>query len=113
MDMLRMLIGSFLSGLGCEGRRKDKTDNNLRSFLLSDVDRKLGYHLEEEANECIMKVRAHTMLPYVRLVTLYQQAVHCEKNGIRGSLVECGVWKGGPVGIMALANINHGKGSRH
>jgi hypothetical protein len=81
--------------------------------ILSDVNRNLGYYLEEEANENILKVRAYTMLSYVRLVTLYQQAVHCEKHGIPGSFVECGVWKGGAVGLMALANLNHGKYRRN
>lgn len=53
------------------------------------------------------------MLTYVRLVTLYQQAVRCEKYGIQGSFIECGVWKGGAVGLMALANIRYGKERRH
>ena len=44
------------------------------------------------------------MMPRVNLQTLYEQAVYCEKNGIEGDFVECGVWKGGAVGMMALAN---------
>jgi len=111
--MLKKLIRSSLSSLGYEVRRKGKASVNQDVGFLSDVNRKLGYYLEEEANENILKVRAYTMLPYVRLVTLYQQAVHCEKSGIQGSFVECGVWKGGAIGLMALANIRHGKVPRH
>jgi len=43
---------------------------------------------------------------------LYQQVRYCEKNNIGGSFVECGVWKGGAVGLMALANLREGKTRR-
>lgn len=73
----------------------------------------LGYDLLAEANETIRVIRSHTMLPYRRLVTLYQQAVFCEATNLPGSFVECGVWKGGAVGLMALANLRHGSTRRH
>jgi len=53
------------------------------------------------------------MLPYGRLLSLYEQAVYCERAGIAGSFVECGTWKGGAVGLMALANLKQGKALRH
>jgi hypothetical protein len=67
-----------------------------------------GYTLEEEAREVIRTVRPYTMLSYERLVTLYQQAAHCERSGVPGGFVECGTWKGGAVAVMALANLRHG-----
>lgn len=63
-----------------------------------------GYDLEDQAVRAIADVRSHTMLPYPRLVTLYQQVAHCDRAGLAGSLVECGVWRGGAVGLMALAH---------
>ena len=72
----------------------------------------LGYDLEPEADEAIKKVGPYTMLSRERLITLYQNAVFCEQNGIVGSFVECGVWKGGAVALMALANLKHGKTRR-
>jgi len=48
-------------------------------------------------------VRASTMLPEARLVSLNDQVVFCDRHGIEGAFVECGVWKGGAVGLMALA----------
>jgi O-methyltransferase len=72
-----------------------------------------GYDLAAEANESIKVIRSHTMLPYQRLVTLYQQAVFCEAANLAGSFVECGTWKGGAVGLMALANLRHGSARRH
>jgi len=73
----------------------------------------MGYDLEDEARELITVVRANTMLTYERLVTLYQQVVYCENNGIHGAYVECGTWKGGAVGLMALANMKHSTSRRH
>ncbi len=72
-----------------------------------------AYDFEDEAREKISLVLDHTMLSYECLVTLYQQARHCETTGLPGSYVECGVWKGGAVALMALANLAHGAGRRH
>jgi len=73
-----------------------------------DYNRNIGYEYEIEANEAIKIVRKSTMLPYENLVTLYEQVLFCEKNNIEGAFVECGVWKGGAVALMALANLRHG-----
>jgi hypothetical protein len=64
----------------------------------NDYDKNLGYEFEQDANEIIRIVRRHTMLPYVDLLTLYEQVLFCEKNIIEGDYVECGVWKGGLLG---------------
>lgn len=78
-----------------------------------DVPRSHGYDLEEEAYESIERVRSHTMVTDPRLVTLYQQTVFCEKHGIVGDFVECGTWRGGAVGLMALVNLKYGTHRRH
>ena len=44
---------------------------------------------------------------------MYQQVVFCETHSIPGSFVECGTWKGGAVGLMALGNLKHGSTRRH
>jgi O-methyltransferase len=72
----------------------------------------LGYSLEQEANIFIEMIRYNTMVTYERLVSLYQQVVHCEINDIPGDFIECGVWKGGAVGLMALTNLKYGKERR-
>lgn len=73
----------------------------------------LGYELEGEATDCIQVIKDHTMLSKRRLVTLYQQVAYCEACEIPGSFVECGVWKGGAVGLMALANLRRARQRRH
>lgn len=75
-------------------------------------DRPLGYDLENEAEELIRRVQPYTMLSRERLLTLYQQVIHCERNAVSGDYVECGVWKGGAAALMALANMKSGKSPR-
>jgi hypothetical protein len=78
-----------------------------------NIGERLGYELEDEATECIHLVKNNTMLSKRSLVTLYQQVAYCEENKIPGSFVECGVWKGGAMGMMALANLRKGETRRH
>lgn len=49
-------------------------------------------------------IRSNTMLNVARLSSLWDQVVACERLGVDGALVECGVWKGGAVAWMALAS---------
>lgn len=72
-----------------------------------------GYDLESEAREALKKISSHTMVSFEKLVPLYQQAVFCERAEIEGAFVECGVWKGGCVALMALANLRHATTRRH
>lgn len=88
-------------------RYKSPLENNL------GMDETLGFEFENEANECIRIVKHNTMLNKRRLVTLYQQVAYCEKYELPGAFVECGVWKGGGAGMMALANLQTGKAPRH
>ncbi len=78
-----------------------------------NIDEQLGYELEAEATVCINIVKSNTMLSKRRLVTLYQQVAYCEEYEIPGCFVECGVWKGGAAGVMALANLKKGTERRH
>jgi O-methyltransferase len=52
------------------------------------------------------------MIPYEQLICLYEQVIYCERNNINGAFVECGVWKAGAAGLMAQANLKHGKSQR-
>lgn len=46
-------------------------------------------------------IEKYTMLSHTRLVSLADQVVWCNRTGLEGSFVECGVWKGGAVALMA------------
>ncbi len=61
-----------------------------------------------EIEKDISRIRANTMLTHPRLVSLHNQVRECETRNIPGAFVECGTWKGGAVGLMALANLRFG-----
>lgn len=104
--MMQRFIKLLAGGLGYEVRSKKRLVPQSEKHFL-------GYDLEQEAYDNILTVRSYTMVPYARLVTLYQQVVFCETHGIPGSFVECGTWKGGATGLMALGNLEHGRTRRH
>lgn len=107
--MMKKLLLHFFNLIGYQISIKKKKRGI--SFL-SDIDQKIGYEFEENSIDGIKMVRKHTMLPYVNLVTLYEQVRYCELNKIEGDFVECGVWKGGAVGLMAIANLEYGSQRR-
>ena len=88
------------SSLGVEIRRKKN--------IPSSGDWFAGFDYMTEGREAVKCVQANSMLAPVNLLTLFEQAVYCEKQNIPGAFVECGVWKGGAVGVMALANLRFG-----
>lgn len=51
-------------------------------------------------------VSGATMLPEARQASLFDHVLHCERMGIEGAIVECGVWKGGAMGLAALALLH-------
>jgi O-methyltransferase len=105
---VKRFIKKFVNTIGF-----DITRHRLPREANLNIDELLGYELEAEATECIHIVKDNTMLSKRRLVTLFQQIVYCEEHEILGSFVECGVWKGGAMGMMALANLRQGRQRRH
>lgn len=85
------------------GLLKNRLSKNLR----------FGFIYEDAAFKAMQVVSSNTMVTYEPLVTLFEQVVFCEKNNIEGDFVECGTWKGGASGMMALANLEYGTARRH
>jgi O-methyltransferase len=105
---MKYVLKKMLNAVGLDiVKYRSPRDANL------NIDEHLGYELEAEATECIRIIRDNTMLSKRRLVTLYQQVAYCEEHNIPGAFVECGVWKGGAAGIMALANLRNSTHRRH
>lgn len=71
-----------------------------------------NYDSGKTAESLVALTKGYTMTPAINIVTLYEQAVYCEKNNIEGAFVECGVWKGGAVGAMAQANLDSSSNRR-
>ena len=64
-----------------------------------------GYDEEDEIKQAVRRVRENTMTSFERLATLWQQIRYLDRHDLEGSLVECGTWRGGAVGMMALAHM--------
>ncbi len=102
---------------------KNKLRKLIRKFFPTDGKKllserlseklQLGYQYEQEAFKAMQVIKYNTMLPYEELVSFYEQVVYCEKNSISGAFVECGVWKAGASGMMAIANLTFGNRPRN
>lgn len=57
-------------------------------------------------------VQGHTMLSHTCMTSLADQVAYCNINNVPGAFVECGVWKGGAVALMAYINIVTGRDDR-
>jgi O-methyltransferase len=63
--------------------------------------------LDTDALGAILRVLPNTMLPMPRLFDLYDIVKRVNQSGLKGEFVECGVWNGGAVGLMAMADQRH------
>lgn len=96
MHPLKSLANCILSGWGYELRRSDR----------------LGFNSQDEALAAVPLVRKNTMVSTAALVSLWDIVAYVERAGISGDLVECGVWKGGAAGFMALSSMRHSDSPR-
>ena len=99
---LTSLVKRGLGALGLELRRVR------RDAVTPEEEALAKYEYYAEARPLLRRVAPYTMVPAQNLATLYEQVRYVEARGLPGALVECGVWKGGSVGLMALANLRHG-----
>ena len=65
------------------------------------------FHYDEEAQikEALKVVTGYTMISFERCATLWQQVRYLDRCQISGAIVECGVWRGGAIGLAALAHM--------
>ncbi len=110
MRVLRALWGRRLGLLGA-GSEQQSLRRRLVEKGLADYPR-VHYDDEEAAREAVRVVDDYTMTSYERLVTLWQQVRYLDRARIPGALVECGTWRGGACGMMALAHLAGGTPTR-
>lgn len=70
------------------------------------------FDLEPEFLELYELCRDATMTSIERMHALWTAARHIAESGLPGDFVECGVWRGGSVMLMALTLLRHGDASR-
>src|SRR5262249_9884364 len=89
--MIRSILRAMLAPLGLTVGR-----------TLSD-GRLLDPRQQEAFEAAWAMVRESTMLNRQRAALLYELTQHLIRTGVPGAFVECGAWKGGGAGLMALA----------
>jgi O-methyltransferase len=108
--MIKQSARAFFSMLGLTVKRKTSANEYTGNKETNPFS---GYDYAQEGNLAVKLTKDNSMMPHINLFTLYEQAIYCERRQIRGAFVECGVWKGGAVGIMAKANLQYGSFRRH
>lgn len=108
MNRIFERAGSALHRIAGKVSRPAKATGTSDEFLALDY----GFDNEVEAKEAVKLVRGNTMTSLERLVSLWNQVRYLDQYGVEGSLVECGVWKGGSIGLMALAHQRVGTARR-
>ena len=95
--MIRKAIRSVVRNLGYD-------------FVRYDKDRQYGFpdDFERRHIEIIEKVTPYTTTSHERIHALIESVRHVLRNDIKGSLLECGVYRGGSMMAVALALIAAG-----
>src|SRR5690554_743153 len=91
-------------------RLKDKIHK--RYFTEYSSNKRSSYNdyrdFSDFENEVVERVKPFTMTSPERIVSLIRAVNYIENNNISGSIVECGVWKGGSMmsALLALNKVN-------
>lgn len=85
--------------------KKSKTVHSAYKLVRDSRDVPIKKWLNIGQLSSVFSVLPNTMLAMPRLFDAYEAIVAINQEGIQGDVVECGVWNGGCVGLMALANL--------
>ena len=100
MSLKKSLL-SLANKFGYEIKKYDKNNSEYPSdFSNEDI-------------EIIKSVIPFTMTSVERIFSLIRSVEYIVKNKIGGSIVECGVWKGGSMITVAKSLMMYGDTSRH
>jgi O-methyltransferase len=110
--MVRLLIKNIINKIGYTLSYKGTVafGNGISPDTIDSIDfSKQVFDNQDEALEIIRIAAKYTMCSLERLFTLYNLTKYLETKKISGDFVECGVWKGGSVGVMAFVNNTYNK----
>ena len=88
--------------------KKSQTVHSIYKLMRDSGEVPRGKWLQFEEMTTVFKVLPNTMLPLPRLFGAFEAVRKINEEGIAGDIVECGVWNGGCVGLMAVANSKTG-----
>ncbi len=86
-----------------ESYRQEEHETDFQAMMAAYGEKVRYQDLEPEFLEDLAAVRRFTMTSVERLHALWDAVRYVAAAGVPGDLVECGVWRGGSVMLMALA----------
>jgi Macrocin-O-methyltransferase (TylF) len=90
-----------LSSIATEYQFKLERSYDYQALMAQDELRAGMSNLEPEFLALYEQCRQYTMTSWERLYALYQSVQYTVENRIPGDLVECGVWRGGSMKLVA------------
>jgi hypothetical protein len=90
-----------LSNIATEYQFKLERSYDYQALMRQDELRAGMSNLEPEFLSLYEQCRQYTMTSWERLYALYKSVQYTAKNSIPGDLVECGVWRGGSMKLVA------------
>ena len=95
---------------------KNKIIKIINNYLKKNITEDKGENISSVKNDftifekkVIHRVENFTMTSPERIVSLIRAIEYINKNKIKGDIVECGVWKGGSIGVCLLTLIKLNK----
>ncbi len=98
------LLGKILKRDVLKGVVKYPNIQKIKSSILSsrgNLDNEFPSDFSESEKEDIRAVQDYTMTSPERMVTLSRAVDYLASNQVEGDIVECGVWKGGSMMLIA------------
>jgi O-methyltransferase len=98
----------FLRAAIVEYQLKLERKPDYQSIMAQDQIRAGMANLESDFLDFYLQCREYTMTSWERLYALHKAVLYVLANEIRGDFVECGVWRGGSMRLVAMTLMAKG-----
>ena len=103
---------SDLTNIITDYQLKLERSYDYQSIMAQDQIRLGLANLEPEFRNLYEQCREYTMTSWERLYALYKSVQYVLENGVPGDIVECGVWRGGSMKLVAHVLVALGETDR-
>jgi O-methyltransferase len=114
MQSLKASVRRAFQRLGFTIMRTSAYGNGLdyQAMMASNNAKAAFEDLDPEFRPLMESVRPYTMTSIERMYHLYKAAIYLSRAGVQGDLLECGVWRGGSMMLVAKTLLGLGDTGR-